>query len=367
VTPSDGASPRTAGSTATPHQPRHGTPHHEGASLADHSRKQRAGHLTESAKGSLKSTNARESLAFWKSKGYSDAAIAGLLAQEASESDFKTHNVGDSGKAQGSFQWHADRRALIKGGTGVDVYSQSTLHKQMLEAADWELHHSENAAGKKILGAKTAYEAGYAGSRFYERAGGKHGAEQEAQRRGQLAETLHHGGQKGLLSDKPSSPASDGATPPAGTSQDISASSTYTHKGERITPEGFVVHHTGGRGTPQGVLNTLNQRPLGVQYVMDRSGRIYSTLPEGTRGAHLLPATNGAGLSNQNALGMEIIAKDASDVTDVQKKAAAEFIREKAKQYNFPTSHVYGHGEVNPGHKEADEGLDVAKMVRGGQ
>jgi len=192
-----------------------GKPHH-GAALADHSRKQREAHQIAAAPASLKSANARESRAFWKSKGYSDHAIAGLLAQEASESNFQTHNVGDSGKAKGSFQWHADRRDLIKSKTGIDVYSENTSHADMLKAADWELHNSENKAGAKILGAKSAYEAGYAGSKFFERAGGKHGPEQEAQRRGKLAETMHHGGQKSLLSGNISTPKSNiasGSTP----------------------------------------------------------------------------------------------------------------------------------------------------------
>jgi hypothetical protein len=113
-------------------------------------------------------------------------------------------------------------------------------------------------------------------------------------------------------------------------------------------------------------MNTFNQRGFPAQYIMDRDGKIYSALPEGTRGSHIQNAKNGSGLNNRNALGMEIIAKNDADVTPAQKQAAAAFIEAKSKQYGFPSSNVYGHGEVNPGHKEADEGLSVARMVRSG-
>ena len=137
--------------------------------------------------------NMRESIAFWKSKGYSDAAISGLLSQEQSESDFITHNKGDPTATQawtagGSFQWHADRRARILAATGIDVYSDSTTHQQMLAAADWELNHSHKSSGDMIRGAKTPYEAGFAGSKYYEGAARKYGADIEAARRGGVAQ-----------------------------------------------------------------------------------------------------------------------------------------------------------------------------------
>lgn len=67
----------------------------------------------------------------------------------------------------------------------------------------------------------------------------------------------------------------------------------------------------------------------------------------------------GAGLSNVNTVGMEIIAKDDRDVAPAQVEAAKAFIAR-----NYPTTPVYGHGEVNPGHKQATEGLTVANAIR---
>jgi hypothetical protein len=124
-------------------------------------------------------------------------------------------------------------------------------------------------------------------------------------------------------------------------------------------PKAFIMHHTGGRGTVEGVQNTLRQRGLGVEYVMDRDGNIVHTGGPGS--ANIMPGwgPKGAGLNNANIVGMEIIAKNDRDVTKAQITAAAAFIKK-----NYPNTPVYGHGEVNPGHKEADEGLTVANAIR---
>ena len=123
-------------------------------------------------------------------------------------------------------------------------------------------------------------------------------------------------------------------------------------------PEAFIMHHTGGRGTPKDVLNTLNQRGLGVEYIMDREGNIIPS--SGPGAANILPGWGkGAGLNNSNIVGMEVIAKDDKDVTTAQVEAAQRFIRQ-----NYPNTPVFGHGEVNPGHKEADEGMKITNAIR---
>ena len=135
-------------------------------------------------------------------------------------------------------------------------------------------------------------------------------------------------------------------------------------------PAAFIVHHTSGRGTVEGVQQTLRERGLGVEYVMDRGDkdrgpRIYAT--GGPGAANIQPGwgDKGAGLSNANVVGMEIIANDDKDVTDQQKQLFAKFI-----QARYPKTNLLGHGEVNPGHKEADEGLSAklaALALRTGQ
>lgn len=132
-------------------------------------------------------------------------------------------------------------------------------------------------------------------------------------------------------------------------------------------PVAFIVHHTGGRGTAESVKSTLDQRGLGVEYVMERDGTIHQIGKPGA--ANILPESRfrknpilGDGkpfLTNQNIVGMEVIAKDDKDVTPAQIAAARKFISDR-----YPNTPVFGHGEVNPGHKEPDEGLTITKAIR---
>lgn len=124
-------------------------------------------------------------------------------------------------------------------------------------------------------------------------------------------------------------------------------------------PAAFIMHHTSGRGDVNGVVQTLRERGLGVQYVMDRDGKIEQI---GGPGASHMKAgwgLMGRGLSNKNTVGMEVIAKNDQDVTPAQIESAKQFIAN-----NYPDTPVYGHGEVNPGHKEADEGMSIVNTIR---
>ncbi|WP_166304676.1 N-acetylmuramoyl-L-alanine amidase [Bradyrhizobium sp. 2S1] len=91
-------------------------------------------------------------------------------------------------------------------------------------------------------------------------------------------------------------------------------------------PAAFITHHTGGRGSVAGVQNTLRQRGLGVEYVMDREGNIVQTGGPGSSHMRTGWGPKGAGLSNRNTVGMEIIAKDDKDVTPQQAQAYAKFM-----------------------------------------
>ena len=92
---------------------------------------------------------------------------------------------------------------------------------------------------------------------------------------------------------------------------------------------------------------------------MDRQGVIHDTLKEfGYAGTNEILNDPIHGLSNRNVVGMEIIARNDADVTAKQAAAAAEFMRR-----NYPNTPVYGHGQVNPGHKEATEGQKARLAV----
>jgi len=136
-------------------------------------------------------------------------------------------------------------------------------------------------------------------------------------------------------------------------------------------PQGIVFHHTGGRGTPEGVINTLNNRRdpftgrsmvLGTNYIIDRDGSIYAGLPPGTTGAHILPSKIN-NLTNANSIGVEVIANDNDDVTPEQIAAGQRLHATLSSGREQPLP-VFGHGELNPGHKMPDEGLAIVNPIR---
>jgi hypothetical protein len=116
----------------------------------------------------------------------------------------------------------------------------------------------------------------------------------------------------------------------------------------------FVLHHTAGRGTAGLVVNVLNNRGLGIQWVIDREGKIYRTLPSGRIGYHVVPNKSSApsDLKNSTAQGVEIIAKNESDVLINQCKSALYIV----KSLGYPLSNIYGHGELQS-NKASNEGL----------
>lgn len=122
-------------------------------------------------------------------------------------------------------------------------------------------------------------------------------------------------------------------------------------------PSAFIFHHTGGRGSVDGVRNTLTQRGLGVQYIMDRDGNIHEG--GGNMRSHIKPGVtpDGMRVSNANTKGMEIIAKNDADITPAQVEAAKQFMAGK-----YPGVPAYGHGQVNP-HKQRTEGSTVVDAV----
>jgi hypothetical protein len=121
--------------------------------------------------------------------------------------------------------------------------------------------------------------------------------------------------------------------------------------------KGLTVHHTAGRGTPDGVISTFQQRNFPAQYIMDREGNIVRALPEGARGQHMRPGQGiGEGYGNHNMEGVEVIARNNDDWTDSQKSKMREFAIWHSKKYGYdPLKTIFGHGEVNP-HKEKNEG-----------
>ena len=152
--------------------------------------------------------------------------------------------------------------------------------------------------------------------------------------------------------------------------RDISHLSRY--RGSAMdNPEAVIFHHTAGRGTPEGVIDTLNTRrdpftgrpmTLGAHYIIDRDGSIHAALPSGIRGAHIRPSKIND-LSNYNTYGVEVIARDNSDITPAQIAAGQRLYSHLSAGRSNPLG-IYGHGELNPGHKLPDEGLAIVNAIR---
>ena len=116
----------------------------------------------------------------------------------------------------------------------------------------------------------------------------------------------------------------------------------------------FVVHHTAGRGTAEDVYRTFYCTGLPTQYVIDRNGVIHRFMPDGTKGQH-------ARQFNSKSIGVEIIAKNDSDVLEVQKNAAIRL----AQFLGFKIKNIVGHGKISS-QKEATEGFKVVNALNPG-
>jgi N-acetyl-anhydromuramyl-L-alanine amidase AmpD len=124
----------------------------------------------------------------------------------------------------------------------------------------------------------------------------------------------------------------------------------------------FVVHHTAGHGRAEDVVNILNDRGLGVQWVIDREGKVFRTFPEGLtawHAGHKDQKDAPRDLQNDTAQGVEVIAKNDQDVLPIQVLAAFKLL----KYLGYSKDQVWGHGEVTY-NKEATEGKTIVDFWR---
>lgn len=143
---------------------------------------------------------------------------------------------------------------------------------------------------------------------------------------------------------------------------DISGQSNYGRKGEPLDARKyFILHHTAGRGSADDVIDILNDRGLGVQFIIDRKGKVYRGLPDGSRGAHVAYFYESApkDMNNGTAEGVEIIAKNDDDVLEKQCESALKLV----KRLGYPLNKIYGHGEVSS-NKQPTEGQKCKKYFK---
>lgn len=91
----------------------------------------------------------------------------GIAANIEKESSFEPDAVGDGLTAYGLFQWQGARQAKFLEKFGKALRAASPA--EQIAFADWELKNTERAAGKALRESRTAYEAGAAFCRLFER------------------------------------------------------------------------------------------------------------------------------------------------------------------------------------------------------
>jgi murein DD-endopeptidase MepM/ murein hydrolase activator NlpD len=144
------------------------------------------------------SSRAKEAMDYFIGQGWTREQAAGIVANLQAESNFKADAVGDGGRAYGIAQWHPDRQANFQKFAGHSI--RSSTYEEQLKFVQWELTHTESAAGNQLRSADTAREAGAAVSKYYERPADREG---EASRRGERAEQI-------LRSYRPDAPTTSG-------------------------------------------------------------------------------------------------------------------------------------------------------------
>lgn len=128
---------------------------------------------------------------------------------------------------------------------------------------------------------------------------------------------------------------------------------------------GLIIHHTGGRGSVDGIVNVFKQRGFPAHYVIDRDGAVHKILGDDQKGQHVKSSKTND-FNNSNSWGVEIIARDDEDVTDVQVEAARNLANHLHEKFGMSFDRVKGHGEVNT-HKRRTEGKKVSNVFRRGK
>lgn len=117
------------------------------------------------------STNAEKIFNFFVARGYTPEQASGFVGNFFAESslDPTALNPDDKGKpAFGLAQWRGDRYDGLRRFSAVNTLDYTTLHAQLLYTV-YELNGSEKRANSKLKSAKTAREAAYMITRYYER------------------------------------------------------------------------------------------------------------------------------------------------------------------------------------------------------
>ena len=127
-----------------------------------------------------------QAINFFQGQGWSRAQAIGIVANLDAESgmDQGIHQIG-GGPGYGLAQWENPRQRDFAAWAGKDIHGSS--FEEQLQFVQYELTHSERAAGNALRGADTPGEAASIVTRLYERPADSAG---EAVRRAQRAEDI---------------------------------------------------------------------------------------------------------------------------------------------------------------------------------
>ena len=136
--------------------------------------------------GGTRAERIDQAISFFQNQGWSRAQSIGIVANLDAESAMDHNNYQDSGgPGYGLAQWENPRQRDFAAWAGKDIHGSS--FEEQLRFIQYELTHSESAAGNALRGADTPGEAASIVTRLYERPADSAG---EAVRRAQRAEDM---------------------------------------------------------------------------------------------------------------------------------------------------------------------------------
>lgn len=290
--------------------------------------------------------NARKSYDFFRSKGLSHEATAGILASMKQESGFNPAARGDGGRAHGLFQHHPDRRAAILKGTGINM-STAGIDDQ-LKGAWWEMNQGDAGAQRALKRLQTpgisARDAGGAFVHHFERP-----ARDERASRGAMAERFAR------------------QFAPAGSGQTASL--------------GAGIPGLGGAGQYDGLRMKGQQAIAGgqsFQGVTDLARQVQASLPGGVKHFSAFNDRYHAGTGSKHASGLAFdttlldAAKSSEAADSIRNKIRAAGIRDDAfkviDEYRKPSARSTGghiHSQFNTA-EAAKKYSDYIALLRQG-
>ena len=134
---------------------------------------------------------------------------------------------------------------------------------------------------------------------------------------------------------------------------------------------GIVFHHTAsarglkpGVNNVNGVITTFKSRGVSSNFIIDRDGKVYTIVPDDLSTNHVR-YVKGNKLNNGNAIGVEVIAADDSDVTPEQVSAGKKLGQDMMNKYKFGPEGVAGHGQLAGQDRMPSEGATIVAALGG--